>query len=52
MFYKKSFLKIEPLAQLFSYEFSEIFKNTFITEHLWTTASVKITNINSLNYLI
>ena len=23
---------------MFSYEFCEIFKNTFFTEHLWTTA--------------
>ena len=28
------------LAQLFSCEFFKIFKNTFLTEHLWTTASV------------
>ena len=27
------------MAQVFSYEFCEIFKNTFFTEHLWTTAS-------------
>ena len=26
------------LAQVFSYEFCEIFKNTFFTEQLWTTA--------------
>ena len=26
-------------AQVFSYEFCEISKNTFFTEHLWTTAS-------------
>ena len=25
---------------MFFYEFYEIFKNTFFTEHLWTTASV------------
>ena len=24
---------------MFSYEFDEISKNTFFTEHLWTTAS-------------
>ena len=29
----------EALAQVFSCEFSGIFKNTFFTEHLWTTAS-------------
>ena len=26
--------------KVFSCEFCEIFKNTFLTEHLWTTASV------------
>ena len=41
---KKVFLKIsqslffESLAQMFSCECWEIFKNTFFTEHLWTTA--------------
>ena len=29
------------LAQVFSCEFCEIFKNTFFTEHFWTTASKK-----------
>ena len=33
-------LKKETLAQVFSCEFSEISKNTFFTEHLWSTASV------------
>ena len=32
----------KTLAQVFSYEFFKIFKNTFFTEHLWTTASVYI----------
>ena len=32
-------LKKETLAQVFSCEFDEISKNTFFTEHLWTTAS-------------
>ena len=27
------------LAQVFSDEFCEIYKNTFFTEHVWTTAS-------------
>ena len=36
-------LKTEILAQAFSCEFCEIFKNTFFTEHLRTTASVTIT---------
>ena len=31
--------KKETLATVFSCEFCEIFKNTFFTEHLWTTAS-------------
>ena len=34
------FLKKETLAQVFSCEFYEISKNTFFTEHLWTTSSV------------
>ena len=34
-----NFIKKETLAQMFSCEFCEIFKNTFFTEHLWTTAS-------------
>ena len=29
----------ETPAQVFSWEFCEIFKNTFSAEHLWTTAS-------------
>ena len=32
-------LKKETLAQVFSCEYYEISKNTFFTEHLWTTAS-------------
>ena len=31
--------KKNALAQVFSCEFCEISKNTFFTEHLWTTAS-------------
>ena len=34
-----NFTKKETLAQLFSHEFCEIFKNTFFIEHLRTTAS-------------
>ena len=34
-----NFIQKETLAQVFSCEFCEIFKNTFFTEHLWTTAS-------------
>ena len=32
-------IKKETLAQVVSCEFCKIFKNTFFTEHLWTTAS-------------
>ena len=35
-----NFIKKETLAQVFSCEFCEISKNTFFTEHLWTTASI------------
>ena len=34
-----NFIKKEALAQVFSSEFFEIFKNTCFTEHLQTTAS-------------
>ena len=33
-----NFIKNEALAQVYSCEFCEIFKNRFSTEHLWTTA--------------
>ena len=33
-----NFIKKEALAQVFACEFCEIFKNTFCTEHLRTTA--------------
>ena len=36
-----NFIKQETLTQVFSCEFCEIFKNTFFSEHLWTTASEK-----------
>ena len=36
-----NFIKKETLAQVFSCEFLEISKNTFYTEHLWTTASTE-----------
>ena len=32
--------KKDTLAQLFSFEFYQIFKNTFFTEHLWTAVSI------------
>ena len=34
-----NFIKKETLAQVLSREFCEILKNTFFTEHLWTTVS-------------
>ena len=34
-----NFIKKGTLAQVFSCGFCEISKNTFFTEHLWTTAS-------------
>ena len=37
-----NFIKKEILAQVFSYEFCEISKNNFLTEHLWITASKKL----------
>ena len=33
------FVKKEALAQVSSCDFCEVFKNTFFTEHLWTTAT-------------
>ena len=33
-----NFIKKEALAQMFSFEFCELSKNTFFTEHLWATA--------------
>ena len=36
------FIKKETLAQAFSCEFCEISQNTFLTEHLWKTASAQI----------
>ena len=34
-----NFIKKESLAHVFSREFCEIYKNIFLSEHLWTTAS-------------
>ena len=34
-----NFIKKETTAPVFSYEFCEIPKNTFFTEHIWMTAS-------------
>ena len=47
-----NFIKRETLAQVFSCEFWAIFKNTFFTEHLRTTASASfITTIKLKNNL-
>ena len=35
-----NFIKKETLAQVFSCESWDIFKNTFFTEHVWAIASV------------
>ena len=34
-----NFIKKESLAQVFSCEFREIYKNSFFTEHFWETVS-------------
>ena len=36
---KLNFIKKQTLAQVFSCEFCEIYKNTFLTEHLRATVS-------------
>ena len=38
-----NFTKKETLAQVFSCEFCESFKNTFLAEHIWVTAFVMLT---------
>ena len=37
-----NFIEKEILVQVFSSEFCKIFKNIFLTEHLWTTTSVYV----------
>ena len=37
-----NFIKKEALAQVFSCEFCQISKNTFLKEHFWATASVRV----------
>ena len=39
-----NFIKKDTLAQVFSCEFCEIFKNTFLTEYIWMTASDDLKN--------
>ena len=45
-----NFIKKETLAQMFSFEFWEIFKNTFLTEHLWMTASQTLKLLQECQY--
>ena len=47
-----NFIKKETLEQVFSFEFSKISKNTFFTEHLWTTASRLLRVEKCLHYSI
>ena len=47
---EKGVLRKETLSQVFFCEFCEISKSTFLTEHLWTTASVHISiHVNITN---
>ena len=50
----KNFIKKEFLLQVFSGEFYEVSKNTFCTEHLWTTASgdIWISNLMCFSLLL
>ena len=41
-----NFIKKKTLTQALSCEFSEISKDTFLTEHLWTIASVACSLVN------
>ena len=47
-----NFIKKETLAQAFSCEFYEIFKNTYFEEHPWTTASEGILRNICLVYYV
>ena len=47
-----SFIQKETLAQVFSCVFCEIFKNTFFTEHLLTTATKIMIDTVSYKYYI
>ena len=49
--YYCNFIKKETLAQVFSCEFCETSKNTFFTEHLWTTVSIRSKNILKMQSL-
>ena len=45
----RNFIKRKTLAQVFSCEFCQIFKNTFFTEQLWTTAFFHVVSQFYLN---
>ena len=45
-FNKDAGLSPDNLAETFSCKFRKIFKNTFFTEHLWTTASEHLSPYN------
>ena len=49
---KELFIKRETLAQVFSSEFSKIFKKTFFTEHDRTTASGRAGSVPDLTHFI
>ena len=42
-----NFIKKEALTQVFSCEFFKISRNTFVTEHVWATASENLTVKNN-----
>ena len=47
-----NFIKKKTLAQVFSCEFGEISKNTFVTEHLWwLLLLVILENIENLSVI-
>ena len=53
--HNRSSLLKKTLAQMFSCEFSEIFKNNFFIEHLWwllLTQTMPNTIINILTYFV
>ena len=54
VFCKKTckFIKKESLAQVFSCEFCEIFKNTFFTEHFRTIASATLTVFRESSFML
>ena len=47
-----NYIKKETLPQMFSCEFCEISKNTFFTDHIWTTGSVIAWNFTDICIVI